>query len=73
MPFLDACAPPPSGQGDLEALRRAVASAPRGKREDCLLRIQMNGTEESPLYWAIQVPAGHCAGPHALPGHAGAY
>ena len=42
-------------QGDLDALRRAVASVPRGKREDCLLRLQMNGTEESPLYWAVQV------------------
>ena len=49
---------PPCAQGDLEALRRAVASAPRGKREDCLLRIQMNGTEESPLYWAIQAREG---------------
>jgi hypothetical protein len=41
-------------QGDLEALRRAVSSVPRGKREDSLLKIQMNGAEESPLYWAIQ-------------------
>ena len=51
------CRSGPAPQGNLEALRQAVVSAPRSRREDFLLRIQMNGTEESPLYWAIQACA----------------
>ena len=41
-------------QGDLPALRRAVAAAPRSQREQWLLRVEINGTAVSPLYWAIR-------------------
>ena len=41
-------------QGDLPALRRAVAAAPRSQREQWLLRVEINGAAVSPLYWAIR-------------------